>query len=94
MVRYPERARVKSVPTAAGQSVELTADMFNVLNLVNRRWGLFRTYGSHSGVGDAADAGILHDQAAWDLRADVTDSQRRPDLEGRLSRGLAELGMR
>lgn len=29
----------KVVPTRAGQSPELTADVYNVLNLLNRRWG-------------------------------------------------------
>ncbi|MGH7752596.1 MAG: hypothetical protein ACREN5_07245, partial [Gemmatimonadales bacterium] len=32
----------KVVPTRAGQSLELTADFYNVLNLLNRRWGQYR----------------------------------------------------
>ncbi|HEV8509284.1 MAG TPA: hypothetical protein VGQ48_02405, partial [Gemmatimonadales bacterium] len=36
-------ARVtKDIPTVAGQSLELTADVYNVLNLLNRRWGRSR----------------------------------------------------
>ncbi len=36
-------ARVtKAFPTGAGQSFELTADVYNVLNLVNPQWGLSR----------------------------------------------------
>jgi len=29
----------KAFPTVAGQSLEITADMYNVLNLLNRGWG-------------------------------------------------------
>ncbi len=32
----------KAFPTVAGQSLELSADVYNVLNLVNRRWGQSR----------------------------------------------------
>lgn len=32
----------KTVPSVAGQSVELTADVYNVLNLLSRRWGQYR----------------------------------------------------
>jgi hypothetical protein len=32
----------KTFPTRAGQSIELTADMYNVLNAVNPRWGQSR----------------------------------------------------
>jgi len=32
----------KAFPTLSGQSLELTADVYNVLNLVNRRWGQSR----------------------------------------------------
>jgi hypothetical protein len=32
----------KAFPTLAGQSLELTADVYNVLNLLNRRWGQYR----------------------------------------------------
>jgi hypothetical protein len=32
----------KLIPTVAGHSLELTADAYNVLNLVNRRWGQSR----------------------------------------------------
>ena len=36
-------ARVtKEVPTVSGQSLELTADVYNVLNLINRQWGQSR----------------------------------------------------
>lgn len=36
-------ARVtKAVPTRAGQSLELTADVYNVLNLLSSHWGLHR----------------------------------------------------
>ena len=32
----------KAFPTASGQSLEMTADVYNVLNLLNRRWGQSR----------------------------------------------------
>ena len=32
----------KAVPTVAGQSLEVSADVYNVLNLINSRWGLSR----------------------------------------------------
>jgi hypothetical protein len=32
----------KAFPTLAGQSLELTADVYNVLNLINRQWGQSR----------------------------------------------------
>ena len=36
-------ARVtKTFPTVAGQSLELSADIYNVLNLINPSWGLSR----------------------------------------------------
>jgi len=36
-------ARVtKALPTISGQSLELTADVYNVLNLINRQWGQSR----------------------------------------------------
>jgi len=84
----------KGFPTAAGQSVELTADVYNVLNLVNRRWGLYR---------------VTAPAPAWPmlrLRGYDTIAQRGiyeptlptlrdvQDLEGRWSRWLAELGIR
>jgi carboxypeptidase family protein len=35
----------KVIPTLSGQSVEITADMLNVLNFLNSRWGLTRITG-------------------------------------------------
>jgi hypothetical protein len=32
----------KAIPTAAGHSLELTVDVYNVLNLISARWGLSR----------------------------------------------------
>jgi hypothetical protein len=38
-------ARLSSViPMATGQSIELIADLFNVLNLFDRDWGVQRLY--------------------------------------------------
>ena len=85
----------KAFATVGGQSVELTADVYNVLNLLNRRWGLYR---------------VTAPTPAWPLlqlapRYD-TNAQRGiyqlnlptlrdvRDLEGRWSRWLVELGVR
>ena len=37
----------KVVPTIGGQSVEITADMLNVLNFLDSRWGLIRVSGQN-----------------------------------------------
>src|SRR2546430_12336403 len=37
----------KVVPTIGGQSVEITADMLNVLNFLDSRWGLIRVTGQN-----------------------------------------------
>jgi len=39
----------KVLPTARGQSLELSADCFNLLNLLNRGWGLTRFTSGDSG---------------------------------------------
>jgi hypothetical protein len=84
----------KEFQTSAGQSLELTANVYNVLNLLNRHWGLYR---------------ITTPTPAWPmmrLRGYDTTLQRGiydltlptlqnvSDLEGRWSRWLAELGIR
>jgi hypothetical protein len=84
----------KAFPSAAGQSVELTADVYNVLNMVNRRWGLFRATAPTPawpmlrlrGYDSVAQRGIY--QATLPKLRDVQD------FEGRWSRWLAELGIR
>ena len=32
----------KAIPTRAGQSLELTVDLYNLLNLIDRDWGQYR----------------------------------------------------
>jgi len=84
----------KAFPTAAGQSVELTANVYNALNLVNRRWGLFRVTTPTPawpmlrmrGYDTVAQRGI------YDL--DLPILRDVQDLEGRWSRWLAELSIR
>jgi len=39
VAEFFERAVVKPIPTTRGQSVELSIDLFNILNLLNSRWG-------------------------------------------------------
>jgi hypothetical protein len=45
-------ARVsKAIPATAGHSLELTLDLYNLLNLFDRDWGQYRTTGgNHPGV--------------------------------------------
>ena len=45
----------KAFPTVAGQSLELSADVYNVLNLINPRWGLSR----YDGLTFATDLLVL-----------------------------------
>lgn len=40
---------VKVIPTVRGQSLELSADIFNLLHLVNRDWGVFRATSGGAG---------------------------------------------
>lgn len=84
----------KAFPTGAGQSVELTANVYNALNLVNRRWGLFRVSAPTPawpmmrlrGYDTVAQRGIY--ELTLPILRDVQD------LEGRWSRWLAELSIR
>jgi hypothetical protein len=84
----------KEFQTAPGRSLELTANVYNLLNLFNRHWGLYR---------------VTTPTPAWPmmrLRGYDTTLQRGiydltlpslrdvQDLEGRWSRWLAELSMR
>jgi hypothetical protein len=88
-------ARVsKAFPTAPGQSVELTADMYNVLNLVNRRWGLFRTTAPTPAWAMMRMRGYdtTKQRGIYELTLPTLRYVR--DLEGRWSRWLAELGIR
>jgi len=84
----------KTLATATGQSVELKADVYNVLNLVNRRWGLFRATAP-------TPAWPLLQLRGYDAPVQrgvytFTPPTLRDvrDLEGRWSRWLAELGLR
>lgn len=41
----------KAIPTARGQSLELTVDVYNLLNLISREWGQYRaTFGNNPSV--------------------------------------------
>jgi hypothetical protein len=84
----------KAFPTVAGQSFVLTADVYNLGNLVNRRWGLFR-------VTAPTPAWPLLQLTGYDTNAqrgiyNLTPPVRRQvqDLEGRWSRWMAELSVR
>jgi hypothetical protein len=53
----------KEIPTAGGQSIELIADLFNVLNLLDGDWGVQRQYPNTAllhlvGYDEANDRGI------------------------------------
>jgi hypothetical protein len=84
----------KEFPTAAGQSIELNANIYNALNLLNRRWGLYR-------VTTPTPAWPMMRLRGYDAIAqrgtyELTLPTLRDvgDLEGRWSRWLAELGVR
>jgi hypothetical protein len=49
----------KVVPTFGGQSVEITADMLNVLNFLDSRWGLIRQTCSNLSVCPAEEQSLL-----------------------------------
>ena len=53
----------KEIPTAGGQSIELIADLFNVLNLLDGDWGVQRQYPSTA---------LLHLAEEIPLRPEVT----------------------
>lgn len=84
----------KAFPTTADHSFELAADVYNALNLLNRRWGLYRVTTPTpawpllrmGGYDTVAQRGI-YELTAPALR-DVQD------LQGRWSRWLAELSIR
>jgi hypothetical protein len=85
----------KQIPTASGQTVELMADVYNVLNLVNRRWGLFRS----TAITPASPVMTIR---GYDAQAQRGIYSLNPlpalndtrDLEGRWSRWLIELGVK
>jgi carboxypeptidase family protein/TonB-dependent receptor-like protein len=84
----------KAFPTASSQSVELVANVYNVPNLVNRRWGLYRVTAPTPAwqmlrmraYDTVAQRGI------YDLDLPILRDVR--DLDGRWSRWLAELSIR
>ena len=84
----------KAFPTAAGQSLEITTDLYNVLNVLNRRWGLFRATAP-------TPAWPLYRLRTYDTIAqrgvynlNLPELRDVQDFEGRWSRWLAELGIR
>jgi hypothetical protein len=84
----------KAFPTRAAQSIELVADVYNVANLVNRRWGLYRVTAPTPAwpllrlrsYDTSAQRGI------YDLSPPILRDVR--DLEGRWSRWLMETSLR
>ena len=84
----------KAFPTAAGQSVELMANVYNVLNLVNRRWGLYRVTAPTPAwqIFRMRRYDTVAQRGIYDL--DLPILRDVQDLEGRWSRWLAELGIR
>ncbi|HEX6104743.1 MAG TPA: hypothetical protein VFZ26_04125, partial [Gemmatimonadales bacterium] len=82
----------KAVPTRAGQSMELTVDLYNLLNLFSRKWGQYRvTFSNNPSVpmlrlaGYDAGAGRGVYQLALPARNEVQDLE---------SRWQAEIGVR
>ena len=76
----------KDIPTAAGHSLELTVDVYNVLNLISGQWGLSRatsdvTASLLSLVGYGATAGRGVYQLALPARNQIRELESRWQLE-------------
>jgi hypothetical protein len=84
-----------ALPTARGQSLELSADCFNLLNLLDRDWGLVRFTSGDSGgfaqtrllelegYDDAHGRGIYHLLAPTLREVDQAQSRWRLRLSAR-----------
>ena len=70
--KFVDLRLTKVVPTLGGQSVQISADVFNLLSLINHNWGLVRetatfeqvnfltlsAYDTRGTVGQADDRGV------------------------------------
>jgi hypothetical protein len=81
----------KSFPTVAGRSVELTADVYNVLNLLNRQWGQSRRTVPDPWVRLLSLVGYDAGAERGVYRPALPDLRRTVDLP---SRWRVELGVR
>ncbi len=85
----------KAFPTVGTQSLELTADLFNLLNLINANWGLYRTTSPSlawplltlRGYDTTMQRGVYQ-------VGDLPVLKNVQDFDGRWSRWLAELSIR
>jgi hypothetical protein len=85
-------ARVtKGFPTFAGQSLELTADVYNVLNLLNREWGQYRVTTLEPGVPLLSLVGYDASAGRGIYRPQLPGLRQLQDLA---SRWQVELGVR
>ncbi len=83
----------KTVPTTHGQTIEITADLLNVLNLLNSKWGLVRTTGSFDNPNLITAAGydFVNQRGIYNLRFPVKNSASVSSL---LNRWVFQLGAR
>ena len=83
----------KAVPTTHGQTIEITADLLNVLNLLNSNWGLVRTTGAFDNPNLIALAGYdaTNRRGIYNLRFPPKNSVSVSSL---LNRWVFQLGAR
>ncbi len=82
----------KAIPTAAGQSLELTVDLYNLLNLLDREWGQYRvTFSNNPTVPMLRLAGYDSSGGRGVYLLSLPARNEVQDLE---SRWQAEIGVR
>ncbi len=81
------------MPTTHGQTIEITADLLNVLNLLNSNWGLVRTTGAFDNPNLIALAGYdaTNRRGIYNLRFPVKNSVSVSSL---FNRWVFQLGAR
>jgi len=70
--RFLDVRLTKVVPTLSGQSLQLTADVFNFLNLVNKEWGINRETSGFEGA-----SLLTMSTTAYDTRGTTTQADDR-----------------
>lgn len=81
----------KAFPTVTGQSLELTADVYNVLNLLNREWGQYRVTNLEPGAPMLSIVGYDTSAGRGIYRPQLPGLRQIQDLA---SRRQVELGVR
>jgi outer membrane receptor protein involved in Fe transport len=73
--RFLDMRLAKIIPTLSGQSLQVTADVFNFLNLLDRDWGVNR---ETSGFEEANVLTVATSGATYDTRGTATQADDRP----------------